>query len=309
MNAYTYLIKHNPTNKVYYGFRSANKKSPKDDLWHDYYTSSPLVKKLISEYGKDSFSVEIRKEFETKEQAANWEKRVLSKCKVLENQDKWLNSNIAGYIIPTEESRRKISEYHKGKPKSEAHKQKLSEANVGKNIGRKHNLETIEKIRICSTGINNPMYGKPCSEERRSKISEANKGKKRSDAFKQHLSDIMKDNNPGKNKSDETVAKLKEARSKQIMKPRSEETKRKISEALKGKSKVPRSEETKRKISEKLKGKPKSKETTLKKSETLKELASRGEHHSMIKLKCLNCGAEVNRMLFARWHGDNCRMR
>jgi hypothetical protein len=103
MKPYTYLIKHRPTDKVYYGFRAANKVDPQQDLWKQYFTSSPRVQQLIEETGADSFDVEVRKVFETKEQASAWETRVLRKCKVLQD-DRWINQNIAGYIVPTEES-------------------------------------------------------------------------------------------------------------------------------------------------------------------------------------------------------------
>ena len=63
MKPYTYLIKHTPTNKVYYGYRSANKVEPHNDLWKAYFTSSTYVKDLISQYGIDSFEFEIRKIF------------------------------------------------------------------------------------------------------------------------------------------------------------------------------------------------------------------------------------------------------
>ena len=63
------------------------------------------------------------------------------------------------------------------KPKSEEHREKIRQALIGKNLGRKHTSEAIEKIRAHSTGANNPMFGKGCSDERRANISKANKGK------------------------------------------------------------------------------------------------------------------------------------
>ena len=80
MQPYTYLIRHQPTGKVYYGFRSANKVEPHNDLWKHYFTSSPGVQKLIEETGVDSFDVEIRKTFDTKEASVAWETRVLHRC-------------------------------------------------------------------------------------------------------------------------------------------------------------------------------------------------------------------------------------
>ena len=178
MKPYTYLIKHRPTGKVYYGYRSANRVDPYDDLWKQYFTSSPGVQKLIEETGADSFDVEVRRVFETKEQASNWETRVLRRCRVLEDNH-WLNQNIAGYIVPTEESRKKISDFHKDKPKSDQHKQNLSKSQKGKPKVNSKN-QTPEYRALMSTlksGKNNPMYGKGCTPERAANISAAKKGK------------------------------------------------------------------------------------------------------------------------------------
>jgi hypothetical protein len=175
MKPYTYLIKHRPTGKVYYGFRSANKVDPQEDLWNKYYTSSPKVQKLIEETGKESFDVEVRRVFETKEQAVAWEAKVLRRCKVL-HDDRWINQNVAGYIIPTEESNKKIRDFHKDRPKTEDHKQKIRDGNIGK----KKPPRTDEYRALMSklkSGENNPMYGKGCTPERAANISAAKKGK------------------------------------------------------------------------------------------------------------------------------------
>ena len=175
MKPYTYLIKHRPTGQVYYGVRSANKVEPHEDLWNKYYTSSPKVQKLIEKSGKESFDVEVRKVFETKEQAVAWETKVLRRCKVL-HDDRWLNQNVAGYIIPTEESNKKISDFHKGKPKSEDHKKKIREGNIGKKKPPR-NDEYRALMSKLKSGVNNPMYGKGCTPERAANISAAKKGK------------------------------------------------------------------------------------------------------------------------------------
>ena len=178
MKPYTYLIKHRPTGKVYYGFRSANKLDPHQDLWKHYFTSSPRVQQLIKETGADSFDVEIRRVFESKEQASAWETRVLNRCKVL-HDDRWLNQNIAGYIVPTEESRKKISNFHKDKPKTDQHKQNLSKSQKGKPKLNSKN-QTPEYRALMSklkSGKNNPMFGKGCTPERAARIGAANKGK------------------------------------------------------------------------------------------------------------------------------------
>ena len=176
MKPYTYLIKHRPTGRVYYGYRSANKIEPNEDLWKHYFTSSPKIQQLIGETGKDSFDVAIRRVFETKEQASAWEATVLRRCKVLMN-DRWINQNVAGYIVPTEESNKKISDYWKGKPKSKEQIEKIRQSNIGKNKGKKATEEHRRKNSETHKGEKNGRYGKEVLEETRRKIGEANRGR------------------------------------------------------------------------------------------------------------------------------------
>lgn len=178
MKPYTYLIKHKPTGKVYYGYRSANKVEPKEDLWKHYFTSSPKVEQLIHETGIESFDVEVRKVFETKEQASAWETKVLRRCKVLQDA-RWINQNVAGYVVPTKESNRKISEFHKGKPKSNEHKEKIRQSQKGK--PKKSTAYQTDEYRSnmskLKSGNLNGRYGKEVTEETRRKIGQANQGR------------------------------------------------------------------------------------------------------------------------------------
>jgi hypothetical protein len=176
MKPYTYLIKHRPTGKVYYGYRSANRVDPSQDLWKKYFTSSPKIQHLIEETGADSFDVEIRRIFETKQQASAWETKVLRRCRVLEN-DRWINQNIAGYVVPTKESNKKISNFWKGKPKSKEQIEKIRLGNLGKNKGKIQTEEHRRKNSEANKGVNNPRYGADVSEQTRRKIGKANKGK------------------------------------------------------------------------------------------------------------------------------------
>lgn len=181
MRAYTYLIKFKPTGQYYYGSRYKNVRlgiSPKDDLMVTYTTSSKDINGLIAEYGIEAFEWEVRRTFDTPEQAVAWETRVLRRCRVLEDK-KWLNGNIAGHILPTEQSRKKISEAHSGKPKTEEHKKNLSKSQKGKpkKSMAYQSEEYRQKMSILKTGANNGMYGKGCTPERARKIGEANKGK------------------------------------------------------------------------------------------------------------------------------------
>jgi len=177
---YTYLLKFKPTGQVYYGSRIKNvklKRSPVDDLMIKYTTSSDYINELIQKYGINSFEWEIRKTFDTVEDAVLWEQRVLKRCKVLEKQKIWLNKNIAGKIIATPEVCKKISQANTGKLKTEEHKQKLRESNLGKNKGRIQTAEHRKKNSEKNSGVNNPRYGAIVTEETRKNISKAKKGK------------------------------------------------------------------------------------------------------------------------------------
>ena len=60
--AYTYYICNKITNQFYYGSRYKNinlNRTPEEDFWVYYFTSSKKVKKLIEMYGKESFEIEI----------------------------------------------------------------------------------------------------------------------------------------------------------------------------------------------------------------------------------------------------------
>lgn len=82
MTPYTYLIKHTPTGRVYYGVRYAKGCTP-GDLWKTYFTSSSHVHSLIDSDGVDSFEFEIRQVFDNATRAREWEARVLKRLKVV----------------------------------------------------------------------------------------------------------------------------------------------------------------------------------------------------------------------------------
>ena len=86
----------------------------------------------------------------------------------------------------TEETRRKMSEVHKGKVFSDEHKERISQANKGRRLseeakirisqthkGLHHSEETKKKMSVLHKGENNAMYGKHHSEETRLKMKEA----------------------------------------------------------------------------------------------------------------------------------------
>ena len=147
----------------------------------------------------------------------------------------WLCHHRKGVDIPKEELKAlsmyynrpanelifiKLSEHsslhNKGKPKTEEHKNKISETLKGKLAGE-----------------NNPMYGKHHSEATREKISKAEKGKYVSEETRRKLSEASKGNKNmlGKHHSEETKKKIGE---KSKGRCPSVETRKKLSAVKKG---------------------------------------------------------------------------
>jgi hypothetical protein len=91
-----------------------------------------------------------------------------------------------GAVNPSEETKQKISQAHKGKTPwnkgkslSEETRQKLSQAHKGKtpwNKGKPRSEETRQKISQALMGEKHPQYGKPHSEETKQKMSQAKNG-------------------------------------------------------------------------------------------------------------------------------------
>ena len=101
----------------------------------------------------------------------------------------------------SEETKRKISKASKGgtkKPPSEETRKKLSEANKGKipwNKGKPPSEETRRKISEANKGEKHNFYGKSFSEEHRRKLSEANTGKILSKEIREKMSISKTGNN------------------------------------------------------------------------------------------------------------------
>lgn len=97
------------------------------------------------------------------------------------------NSHMKGKVCSPETRQRK-SELGRLRVQSLETRQRISESNKGKRLGKKASLETLEKMSKALSGSNNPMYGvhlkgsqnhmygKHHSEETRKKISETKKG-------------------------------------------------------------------------------------------------------------------------------------
>lgn len=113
----------------------------------------------IQLYGWDNFTHEILATGLSKEEADTMEIQLIAEYKT---QNSLFGYNIAagGASAMTEETKRKISESHKGKRHTEESKKKMSKSKKGRYIGK-----------------DNPFYGKHHTEESKKKMSEAAKNK------------------------------------------------------------------------------------------------------------------------------------
>lgn len=130
MKPYTYIIRHIPSNTVYYGCRYAKGCSP-DDLWKTYFTSSKYVKNLIKADGLESFVVKIRRVFSSVEKCREWESKVLKRMNVIQRKD-FINKTTNKSIDPEVARFSNYKRSDKAKSKQIEIGRKTGKANLGK---------------------------------------------------------------------------------------------------------------------------------------------------------------------------------
>ena len=169
-----------PNGKVYIGQTSVKPES----RWQKgrHYKGSPYFYNAILKYGWDNIEHIILYENLTKEEANKIEIELIQ---LYQDQNKSYNIHKGGggdkphYMygrVTTEETRKKMSESHKGHVTSEETKEKLRKALKGKNLGKKHSEETRKKIgeRYYPKGSENHNYGKPLPDWQKQILSEKN---------------------------------------------------------------------------------------------------------------------------------------
>ena len=186
MKPFAYLITSKLDGKRYYGIKISKDADP-SQLWTTYFTSSKEVRAKVAKHGADSFTAEVRKVFETSEQAINWESRLLTRINAAARDD-WINRSNGYLCMGSINKGKKKTEQHwenwkmvrKGHKVSEETKKKIGDANRG----RKQTAQANERRRQASTGFRH-------NEETKQRIKEAAIGRRH---------------------SPETIAKIKAAR-------------------------------------------------------------------------------------------------
>lgn len=158
---YTYLIGWKDLDRWYYGVEygnSTHKVANPQNLWTVYFTSSKIVKNMVSKYGNPDV-IQVRKTFPDKESAVKWEKKVLSRMHVA-GSPRWINQNVGGDLPIMKHS----WELRYGKGRATDLKKKRSDWMIENNPfrGKKHSLDTKLKIskREYVKGEGHHNYGK-----------------------------------------------------------------------------------------------------------------------------------------------------
>lgn len=189
---YVYIGEHRETGQCYIGFRCANTVPAEQDLGTCYFTSSETVKPIFHE-----FDWHIVGEYDSKEDAIDQETQLIREF--IKN-GLLLNKHASGRFYNSkphsEETKRKMSEAQKGKPRQEITAETRAKISAT-HKGRKRSPEHQAKL-------NNSHRGRKLSEETKAKISEKVKGKPRPPELVRQIAL----SNTGKKRSEETKAKI-----------------------------------------------------------------------------------------------------
>ena len=243
-NYYLYRITNLRNGKIYIGVHQTY------NLNDGYMGSGKLLKSDYRKYGKECFRKEILEFFSNQEDMYMREYEVVNEDFISRSDVYNMSLGGGGTRMvgrpawnkgkhPSEESRRKMSEAHKGKvawnkwkkgvqSMSEETRRKMSEAHKGRVVSEESRKKQSASLKARNllhprVGVNAAHYGKKHNAETKLKISQANKGR---------LSSLK-----GRHISNETKMKISKAMkgrpSPMKGKHHSDETKQKISETKK----------------------------------------------------------------------------
>lgn len=244
--AYTYFIKWSIHDMNYYGVRYTRElyhRSPEEDLWIEYFSSSPYVKEFREENGEPNI-IQIRRKFDNPENAISWEHKVLTRLNAA-NSPKWLNrSNGGSVLIMTEETRKKISnamkgnlvgeknpmygrvgEFHPmydktweeihGEEKAQEMKQALAARHNDKTWENIYGEEESRRMKNLISGENHyaynltpeehPNYGSKRDKSAKQKMSEFRKGKSYEELYGENTAQELKKNKSESSKGEQNI--------------------------------------------------------------------------------------------------------
>lgn len=198
--------------KIYVGQAKGNPENRWNNGWG--YKGCTYFYNAIQKYGWNNFDHEILIDGLTLEEANIKEVSLIRELDAT-NPQKGYNIQEGGRNSKIAESTKEKMRQacigrpsnRKGRPLSEEHKRKISEANTGKIRSE----ETKKKIGASKSGKNSPNWGKHLSEETKAKIKEKRKGYKNSPETREKISKALQgENHPnwGKHLSDETKQKI-----------------------------------------------------------------------------------------------------
>jgi len=167
----------------------------KDEKW----VKNQPFPRAIRKYGIDGFVWTVIVKDIPKKNFAVWEDWGIRAHNTHISAKKGYNCTYGGEDNPMnyKEYRDKAAAANRGRKYSDEVKKRMSEAQKGLALGRKHTEETKRKISI-------KHLGKKLSDETKGRISKANKGLKRSDEVRKRMSEMMM----GRTHSEETKRKL-----------------------------------------------------------------------------------------------------
>ena len=237
MTYYIYCITNQINNKTYIGQRKcpANK-TPETD---SYMGSGTYLKNSKKKYGIENFSKSIIAICGTSENADILEKVFIALYRAEGKAEYNMADGGVSHFSMNCETKKKLSESHKGKKLSDEHKKKISESNKEYYINHPERKEKICKIsrklsEDTKMKISLRNKGRKCTEEFKEKCRQRQFGKHHSEETRQKMSLARK----GKKHTEETIKKMikNHVGSKEKHWNLSIETRQKMSESMKGKN-------------------------------------------------------------------------
>jgi tRNA U34 5-carboxymethylaminomethyl modifying enzyme MnmG/GidA len=198
---YVYLTINIINKKLYVGEHSTNN-------LNDKYIGSgrPLLNSAFKKYGKRNFKKEILEYFNTKEEAFNAQEKYIKQYNTLCPNGYNISPKGGLGIIEcfSEETKKKMSEAHKGKKLSKEHKLKISLSSKG--IKKNPHSESTKQKIINSLKQNAYIQNHKHSKETKKKMSMAHQGQI---PWNKNIKGIIK-------LSEETKRKISESKRKRI---------------------------------------------------------------------------------------------